>query len=167
MGTLRVWHGMTWHDVTWHYITWHDLIWRILTFIGPCIIIYFYLKPPRCTSFSNIFYFGITLYMFRAVFPSIIRSSRLYIHSISYMSNRYCCLLASNMFDIYLMLYVQSWTPDDGRKDRPEHVECYSKIKYIWEIGASSWFYYRNDMYYTSSLNIVPVSTEAIICSTL
>jgi len=26
------------------------------------------------------------------------------------------------------MLYVQSWTPDDGRKDRPKHVDCYSKI---------------------------------------
>jgi hypothetical protein len=24
------------------------------------------------------------------------------------------------------MLYVQSWTPDDGRKDRPKHVEGYS-----------------------------------------
>ena len=24
------------------------------------------------------------------------------------------------------MLYVQSWTPDDGRKDRPKHVEWYS-----------------------------------------
>ena len=22
-----------------------------------------------------------------------------------------------------LMLYVQSWTPDDGRKDRPKYVE--------------------------------------------
>jgi len=27
------------------------------------------------------------------------------------------------------MLYVQSWTPDDGRKDRPKHVEYYYKIK--------------------------------------
>jgi len=27
-----------------------------------------------------------------------------------------------------LLLYVQSWTPDDGRKDRPKHVECDSKI---------------------------------------
>ena len=33
------------------------------------------------------------------------------------------------MFDICLLLYVQSWTPGDGRKDRPKHVECYSKIK--------------------------------------
>ena len=36
-------------------------------------------KPTRCTNVSNLYYFGITLYMFRAVFPSIIRSSRLYI----------------------------------------------------------------------------------------
>ena len=36
-------------------------------------------KPARCTSVSNLFYFGMTLYMFRTVFPSIISSSRLYI----------------------------------------------------------------------------------------
>ena len=35
-------------------------------------------KPTRCTNVSNLFYFGMTLYMFWAVFPSIIRSSRLY-----------------------------------------------------------------------------------------
>jgi len=36
-------------------------------------------KPNRCTIVSNLFYFGMTLYMFRTVFPSIIRSPRLYI----------------------------------------------------------------------------------------
>jgi len=48
---------------------------------------------PR-TSVSNLFYFGMTLYMFRTVFPSIIRSSR-----------------ASRQqyhFDKCLLLYVQS-----------------------------------------------------------
>jgi len=38
-------------------------------------------------------------------------------------------LLASRqqyLFDICLLQYVQSLTPDDGRKDRPKHVECYS-----------------------------------------
>ena len=30
---------------------------------------------------------------------------------------------------ICLLLYVQSLTPDDGRNDRPKHVECYYKIK--------------------------------------
>ena len=48
-------------------------------------------KPTRCTNVSNLFYFGMTLYMFRTVFPSIIRSSRLYIQQ----PNRYFCLLAS------------------------------------------------------------------------
>ena len=30
---------------------------------------------------------------------------------------------STNMYDIHLMLYVQPWTPDDGRKNRPKHVE--------------------------------------------
>jgi len=47
------------------------------------------------------------------------------------------------LFDRYLLLYVQSSIPDDGRKDYPKHVECHSKIKQIWYIGTSSWFYYR------------------------
>ena len=50
------------------------------------------------------------------VFLSIIRSPSLYIH---------------------LMLYVQTWTPDDGRKYRPEHVEWYSINS---KNSASSWF---------------------------
>jgi len=48
-------------------------------------------KPTRCTNVSNLFYFGMTLCMFRTVFPSIISSSKLYIQQ----PNRYCCLLAS------------------------------------------------------------------------
>ena len=36
-------------------------------------------KPTRCTTVSNLFYFWMTHYMFRTVFPSIIRSSRVYI----------------------------------------------------------------------------------------
>jgi hypothetical protein len=30
------------------------------------------------------------------------------------------------LYDIYLMLYVQTWNPDDGRKVRPKRVEWYS-----------------------------------------
>ena len=52
----------------------------------------FLVKPTRCTNVSNIFYFGLKLYMFRTVFRSIISSSRLYIQ----LSNRYCWLLANN-----------------------------------------------------------------------
>jgi len=49
-----------------------------LTFVGPCIIIYFYSKTNQMHSISNLFHFGIILYMFRTVSPSIIRSLRLY-----------------------------------------------------------------------------------------
>ena len=65
--------------------------------------VYFYSKTNKMHQFLKCIYFGIILYMFRTVFSSIIRSSRFY---------------------IYLLLYVQSWTPGDGRKDRLKHVEC-------------------------------------------
>jgi len=42
------------------------------------------------------------------------------------------CLLANRqqyLCEKCLLLYTQSCTPDDGRKDRPKHVECHSKIK--------------------------------------
>jgi len=36
--------------------------------------------------------------------------------------------MQTNLFDLYLKLYAQPYIPDDGRKDRPKHVECYFKI---------------------------------------
>jgi hypothetical protein len=64
-----------------------------LTFVGPCIVIYFYSKTNQLHNISNLFYFGTKLYMFRTVSPSIIRSLRLYIqpHSLQGL-----WLLASN-----------------------------------------------------------------------
>ena len=58
---------------------------------------------------SNLFYFGTTLYMFRTVFPSIIRSLRLYIqhHTIQVLWLR-ASKQPQNLFDLYLMLYLQS-----------------------------------------------------------
>ena len=103
-------------------------------------------KPTRCTIVSNLFYFGMTLYMFRRSFRP---SSGVQDCTYSNQTDTAVCMLASRqqyMFDKCLLLYVQSWTPDDGRKDRPEHAECHSKIKSSWYIGASSWFYYRNNI---------------------
>jgi len=58
----------------------------------------------------QIYFTGVTLYMFRTVsFPLAI-------------SQQY-------LFDIHLLQYVQPLGPDDGRKDLPKHVECHSKIK--------------------------------------
>jgi hypothetical protein len=44
-------------------------------------------------QFLKFIYSDLTLYMFQTVFPSVIRSSRLYIQQQVYV--RYCCLLAS------------------------------------------------------------------------
>jgi len=41
--------------------------------------VYFYSKTNQMLNISNLFYFGTTLYIFRTVFPSIIRSLRPYI----------------------------------------------------------------------------------------
>jgi hypothetical protein len=70
--------------------------------------------------------------LFRTVFPSITRSSSC-THNIRYMSYRLVDYLlagtrwnsfhlvpasmqSTNLYDIHLMLCVQSWTPDDGQK---------------------------------------------------
>jgi len=72
-------------------------------------LIYFNSKTNQMQNISNLFHFGTTLYMFRTVSPSIIRSLRQYIqhHTIQVL-----WLLASkqqqNLYDICLMLYVLS-----------------------------------------------------------
>jgi hypothetical protein len=62
-------------------------------------------------NISNLFYFGTTLYMFRTVFPSIIRSLRFYIQYQVYVyAIQVLWLLSSKQpQNLYLMiLYVQS-----------------------------------------------------------
>jgi hypothetical protein len=57
-----------------------------LIFIGPCIVIYTYSTTNTMHLLSQIIYSCKTLYMFRTVFPSIIRSSKLRIQQ-RYTSN--------------------------------------------------------------------------------
>ena len=55
--------------------------------------------------------FGVTLYMFRTVFPSVIRSSRLYIQQQAFVKQILLLLAESRqqyLFDICLLQYVQS-----------------------------------------------------------
>jgi len=73
------------------------------------------------------------------------------------------CLLPSRqqyLFDIYLMLYVQYWTPDDWRKDRPKHVECYSKIK-------SFFFRWRYSPLWALACRTIPLHLSLSITSSL
>jgi len=84
---------------------------------------------------SQIIYSCKTFYMFRTVFSSIIRSSKLRIQK-RYMSNSCCYLLLSHPRSQQVaaavwhipLLYTQFWAPDDGRKDRPKHVERFTRI---------------------------------------
>ena len=36
----------------------------------------------------------------------------------------------ANLYDIYLLLCIQYWTPDDRQKTFPKHVDFYSKNKF-------------------------------------
>ena len=77
------------------------------------------------------------LYMFRAVLPPIIRSAKLYTQRRVYVG-LFLLLTASvgeleqlthasgkkkKKPDIYPTLCIQFCAPDDGRKNRPKHVE--------------------------------------------
>ena len=66
-------------------------------------------KPTRCTNVSNLFYFGTTLYMFRTVSPSVIRSLRLYIQHQVYVVQVLWLLASKQPQNLYgMMPYVQS-----------------------------------------------------------
>ena len=73
----------------------------------------FYSKTNQIHNISNLFYFGTTLYMFQTVFPSIIRSLKLYIqHQVCVIQVLWWLAIGpvskqpQNLYDIYLMLYV-------------------------------------------------------------
>ena len=127
-----------------------------LTFVGPCIVIYFYSKTNQMNNIWNLFYFGTTLYMFRTVFPSIIRSLRLYIqhHTIQVL-----WLFASGNEMEHLV--TASKQPAEPVWHIPDAV-CTVSDSWWWterpsetcivllqnkmnvRYCASGWFYYRN-----------------------
>ena len=60
------------------------------------VVIHLYSKTNQMHKCFKFILFGVTPYMFRTVYPSIIRSSRLYIQQL----NRYCYLLASKQTEV-------------------------------------------------------------------
>ena len=87
------------------------------------IVIYSYTTTNKMYLLSQIIYSCKTLYVFRTVFPSIIRSSKLRIQQ-QYMSNRCCYLLQSRMrsyprysgFGVLVVSVLASGTQDRGLK---------------------------------------------------
>jgi len=69
--------------------------------------------------FLKFIYFCKMFYMFQTVFPSIIRSIKLYIQ---------LAAGSSNGLTKCLTLYVQFCAPDDGQKNRLKHVEHLTEI---------------------------------------
>ena len=77
-----------------------------LTFVGLCIVIYFYSKTNQMHSILNLFYFGTTFYIFRKVFPSIIL--RLYIQHQVYAIQVPWLLGGGNVVELLFHLFPAS-----------------------------------------------------------
>jgi hypothetical protein len=88
--------------------------------------IYFYSKTNRTHQCIKFIYFLFLEWNSTCFGRSFCPSSGVQdcTYSNTHMSSR-----QQYLFDIWLLLYVKSLTPDDGRKYRPKHVECHSKIK--------------------------------------
>jgi len=100
-----------------------------LTFVEPCIVIYFCSKTNQMHNISNLFYFGTTLYMFRTVCGCLLTSS----HG-TCMAYTWCCM--------YRLRFLKM----DGETVRNMSETC--RVLFQNKINlrccASGWFYYRN-----------------------
>ena len=96
--------------------------------INSCLILI--IKPTRCTNFSNVFW-NRSLHVSDSSSVHHQESSTVHTEISIYHTGFADCVLARsqrNLYEIYLLLCVQCWTPDDGQRDCPKHVEIYSKI---------------------------------------
>jgi hypothetical protein len=137
-----------------------DISCTFLAFVGPRIVIYFYSKTNQIHNISDLFYFGTTLYMFRTVSPSIIRSLGLYVQHQVYVIE-VLWLLASGKETLHLVpaskqpqdLYdildavctvLDSWW---WTEILFETCRMLFQNKIYLRCCASGWFYYRNQLY--------------------
>ena len=94
------------------------------------IMTFLIIKPIRCTTFSN------------------------FIQDGSWSSSQ----AVSKPVWYIPLLCVQWKTPDDGQRNCPKYVEFHSKNK-IWEISASSWFYYKKFNRIHGHMNVKQIMT--------
>jgi hypothetical protein len=88
-------------------------------------------NATRCNNFWN-FILGMKLHV----------SDSFSVHHQEFFTLHTAIVSVSKPVWHILLLCVQWKTPDDGQRNCPKHVELHSKNK-IWEISASSWFYYK------------------------
>ena len=122
------------------YITHATKILRTLT-----KRLHLYSKTNQMHNNSNLFYYGTTLYMFRTVFPSIIRSLRLYIqhHTIQVpwlLASKQPQNLLWHIPDAVCTVLDSWWWTE--RPSKTCRVLFQNKINLRYCV--SGWFYYRN-----------------------
>ena len=101
------------------------------------------IKPGRCTNFPNLFFeqnstcFGDSFSVHHQESGTVQTAIHTgYADSLRAGSGRSSSILIPlassqhNLYDIYLLLCVQCWTPDDGQRNCLKHVELYSKNKF-------------------------------------
>jgi len=87
------------------------------------------IKPTRCTNFS--FFLNRSLHVSDRF--SVHHQESGTVYTATGMDGSILIPLASsqqNLYDMYLLLCIQYWTPDDGQKTCPKHVEFKSKNKF-------------------------------------
>jgi hypothetical protein len=106
-----------------------------------CINVFLCNKNQLNALISQI-YFGMKLYMFRTVRLSINRSSFTVHSTMVYVIQVYRQLssrtrmeqslqLSTNLYDTHHWWVYSEWTPDDGERHCPKHVEFHAKIN-LW-----------------------------------
>ena len=125
----------------------NEINFTFLTYVWRCIVIYFNNITNQIHNISNLFYFGTTLYMFRTVSPSIIRSLRRYIQHQVYVI-QVLWLLASKQATVSIWhttdavcIVLDSWW---WGKRPSETCRLLFQNKINLRYCASGWFYYRN-----------------------
>jgi hypothetical protein len=98
-------------------------------------VCYSLLDAPHCHNGSRVWIpFKIKMWTVSEFFCVVV------LHRQSFMNRFPVSKQPQYLYDIYLMLYVQSYNPDNGRRDCRVLFQNKINLKYC----ASSWFYYIN-----------------------
>jgi hypothetical protein len=119
-----------------------DVVWRVLaTHYIRQFPLYF---PSRASPCAITFQLDYTAYIGRFIsskFFALLLPRPLttwHLTCLTYLSSHLIILTVlaasgdelelSEVLSVCLLLYVQSWAPDDGRKERPKYVECFTRV---------------------------------------
>jgi len=104
----------------------NTLFFYIYMYICPCITSISLKYNPQDATFSRSIYFYKFLYVFQAVLPPIIRSTKLYIQC-QVLSNHFCCLLLPWM----------RWNAVPSHPRSSEAQNCTYSVRYCQTITAA------------------------------